>query len=120
MVPSAVKHRLGPTGANSALPGTLRSETLNAIEQGMKKVLSPRQIGDDIRRVVKSVYGDEFDAVPTNSCESALLATYDALFTPPTIGAGEPYRSRVIGLYERHAEHQNGQDCRNHRGERCE
>lgn len=105
LVPSDLKHRLGPTGANSALPGTLRSETLNAIEQGMKKVLSPRQIGDEIRRVVKSVYGDEYDAIPTNSCESALLATYDALFTPPTIGAGEPYRSRVIGLYERHAEH---------------
>jgi len=105
MVPSEIKNRIGPTGANSALPGTLRSETLDVIEQGMKQVLSPRLIGDEIRRVVKSVYGDEFDAVPTNTCESALLATYDALFTPPAIGVGESYRSRVIGLYERHAEH---------------
>lgn len=104
-VPSDIRHRIGPTGANSALPGTLRGETLEAIEQGMKQVLSPRLIGDEIRRVVKSVYGDAFDAVPTNTCESALLATYDALFTPPAIGAGEPYRARIIGLYERHAEH---------------
>lgn len=104
-LPDEIKNRVGPTGANSALPGTLRRDCLDAIEGGMMTVQSPRAIGDEIRRVVKSVYGDEYDAAVTNSCESALLVTYDALFTPPGVGAGEPYRSRVVGMLERHAEH---------------
>jgi hypothetical protein len=104
-LPEGIKGRVGPSGSNSALPGTLRRECLDTIEAGMLKVQTPREIGDDIRRLVKSVYGDGFDAAPTNSCESALQITYDALFTPPVIGSGESYRSRVIGLIERHAEH---------------
>ena len=104
-LPDEIKNRVGPTGANSALPGTLHRDVIDSIEKGMMRIQSPRDIGDDIRRVVKSVYGQDFDAVPTNSCESALLATYDSLFTPPTIGAGDPYRARVIGMLERHIEH---------------
>ena len=64
-----------------------------------------KHLGDEIRRVVKSVYGDEYDAAPTNSCEAALWITFDALLTPPLMGRGEPYRARCIGLIERHAEH---------------
>ncbi len=104
-IPDKLRDRLGSTGANSALPGTLRRRCLDAIDDGMSSIQSPKEIGDDIRRLVKSVYGDEYDAVPTNSCESALLVTYDALLTPPKVGPGEPYRSRVVGLVERHAEH---------------
>jgi len=104
-IPEGLKNRIGATGANSSLPGTLRRDCLDTIEAGMLKVQSPREIGDQIRRVVKSVYGDDYDAVPTNSCESALYASYDSLLTPPAIGPGESYRSRVIGLLERHAEH---------------
>ncbi len=100
-----LKGRLGTSGANSSLPGALRSDILQAIERDALTVRPNRHLGDDIRRVVKSVYGDDYDAAPTNSCEAALWIAYDALLTPPLIGRGEPYRARCIGLFERHAEH---------------
>lgn len=104
-LPEALRNRIGQTGAVSAMPGMLRDDIRKAVSVGMGKVLSPRDIGDEIRRVVKSVYGDEYDAAPTNSCEAALFTVYDALLTPPKVGPGEPYRSRVIGTIERHYEH---------------
>lgn len=104
-VPTEIRGAFGTSGANSALPGTMRRDILRAVEERMAKIAPLRGIGDEIRRVVKSYYGDGYDAAPTNSCESALGAVYDALLTPPVIGRGEPYRARCIGLLERHAEH---------------
>ena len=104
-VPSEIKGAFGTSGANSALPGTMRSDILRAIEKRMAKVETLRGLGDEIRRIVKSYYGDDYDAAPTNSCEAALGAVYAALLTPPLIGRGEPYRARCVGLLERHAEH---------------
>ena len=104
-VPSELKGRFGLSGANSSLPGSLRRDILDEIERRMGEVAPLRLLGDEIRRTVKSVYGDEYDAAPTNSCEAALAISYDALLTPPQIGRGEPYRARCIGLLERHAEH---------------
>ena len=105
-VPDELKGRIGPSGSNSALPGTMRRDIMAEIEAGMMRVQSPRELGDEIRRIVKSVYGDEYDAAPTNSCEAALGVAFDALLTPPSMGGGQPYRARVVGLLERHAEHQ--------------
>ena len=104
-IPTDLKGRLGTSGANSALPGALRSDIVQAIERDALQVRPNKHLGDDIRRVVKSVYGDDYDAAPTNSCEAALWITFDALLTPPLMGRGEPYRARSIGLIERHAEH---------------
>jgi hypothetical protein len=101
-----LRGRIGHSGCNSSLPGTMRREVLETIERGMLKVQPLRELGDEIRRLVKSVYGDDYDAAPTNSCEAALLISYEALLTPPSTGRGDPYRARVIGLLERHAEHQ--------------
>ena len=67
-----LKGKLGTSGANSSLPGALRSDILQAIERDALTVRPNRHLGDDIRRVVKSVYGDDYDAAPTNSCEAAL------------------------------------------------
>jgi len=105
-VPAELVGRIGPTGASSALPGTMRRDILRRIEEGMLDLRSPRAIGDEIRRLVKSVYGDEYDAALTNSCEAALGVAFDTLLAPSAVGIGEPYRARVIGLMERHAEHQ--------------
>lgn len=105
-IPGELVGRLGPTGASSALPGTMRKSILRRIEEGMLDLRSPRVIGDEIRRLVKSVYGDDYDAALTNSCEAALGVTFDTLLVPSAVGIGEPYRARVIGLLERHAEHQ--------------
>lgn len=105
-IPEQIKGTFGTSGTNSSMPGTLRKDVFDAIESGMAKVGPLRHVGDEIRRVVKSVYGDAYDAVPTNSCEAALGLTFDSLLSPPFVGPGEPYRARLIGLLERHAEHQ--------------
>jgi len=104
-IPADLKGKLGTSGANSALPGALRSDIMQAIERDALQVRPNKHLGDEIRRAVKSVYGDDYDAAPTNSCEAALWVTFDALLTPPLMGRGEPYRARCIGLIERHAEH---------------
>lgn len=105
-IPSELRGAIGTSGANSALPGTIRGDVIDAMAAAAGSVVPPRKLGDEIRRVVKSVYGDGFDAAPTNSCEASLALVYDALLTPPQLGRGEPYRARCIGLLERHAEHQ--------------
>ena len=95
-VPDDLKGRIGLSGANSSFPGVLRREVLDAIEDASTNIRPVQYYGDQIRRVVKSVYGDEYDAVPTNTCEGALLATFESLISPPTMGRGETYRVRVI------------------------
>ena len=104
-IPADIKGRFGTSGATSALPGSVRREILQQIEKRMGEVAPLRHLGDEIRRTVKSVYGDDYDAAPANSCEAALGIAYDALLTPPQMGRGDPYRARCIGLIERHAEH---------------
>jgi hypothetical protein len=103
---SDLRGAIGTSGANSALPGSVREDIIEAMSSVAGSVVPPRRLGDEIRRVVKSVYGDDFDAAPTNSCEAALGLVYDALLTPPQLGRGETYRARCVGLLERHAEHQ--------------
>src|ERR1700752_875987 len=85
-IPTEIKGKIGTSGANSALPGSLRREIFREIEARMDEVAPLRHLGDEIRRTVKSVYGDDYDAAPTNSCEAALGVTYDALLTPPQLG----------------------------------
>jgi hypothetical protein len=104
-IPSELKGTVGVSGASSAVPGTLRKEVVAAIAKGAASVVHLNEVGDEIRRVVKSVYGDDYDAVPISSCEAALGVSYDALVAPPLMGRGEPYRVRCIGLLERHIEH---------------
>lgn len=104
-IPAEIKGRFGISGATSALPAPVRRAIRREIEGRMDEVAPLRHLGDEIRRVVKSVYGDDYDAAPANTCEAALGVAYDALLTPPQIGRGEPYRARVIGLIERHIEH---------------
>lgn len=104
-VPAEIKGKFGTTGANSSLPGSIRRDILQEIERRSSEVAPLRHLGDEIRRTVKSVYGDEYDAAPTNSCEAALGVAFDALLTPPLMGRGDPYRARCVGLIERHCEH---------------
>ncbi len=104
-VPDDMKGRIGMSGANSSYPGVLRREILDAIEDASTNMRPVQYYGDQIRRVVKSVYGDDYDAVPTSTCEGALLATYESLVSPPTLGRGEAYRVRMISPFERHIEH---------------
>lgn len=104
-IPDELRGALGTCGASSALPGTIRQDVVEAMMRVAESFVSPRALGDEIRRLVKSVYGDAYDAAPANSCEAALEVAYDALLAPPQLGRGDSYRARCIGLLERHAEH---------------
>ena len=100
-----LRGKLGTCGASSALPGSIRQDVMDAMVSVADEFTSPKLLGDEIRRLVRSVYGDGYDGVATNSCEAALEVAYDALLAPPQLGRGDTYRARCIGLLERHAEH---------------
>jgi hypothetical protein len=96
---------LGTSGAGSAFPGSMADDAIDAIAKVAREHVSPRTLSDELRKLVKSVYGDEYDVAATSSCEAALGVIYDALLTPPQLGRGDPYKVRCVGLIERHAEH---------------
>lgn len=104
-IPEEWRGRIGVSGSNSSAPCTLRREVAEAITAASAQYLPLVTLGDEIRRVVKSVYGDEFDTATVNSAEAALALAYDALIAPSLIGRGEPGRAFAVIPYERHGEH---------------
>lgn len=107
-MPTSLKGNIGLTGAVSSCHGLLVREVSSAIEEGSRKVIQNKVYDDEIREIVKDVYGDEWDAAAVNTCEGALLATFEALISPPFTGRGGNYRARYIAPYERHLHHQGG------------
>ncbi|MDR3400109.1 MAG: hypothetical protein P4M06_21410 [Pandoraea sp.] len=104
-IPDELRGRFGISASNSSAPGLLRAAVRDAIVETSGEYLPLNRLGDEIRRVVKSVYGDDFDAAPINSAEAGLAVVHDALIAPSLIGRGEPPRARTIVPYERHIEH---------------
>lgn len=105
-IPKELRGKFGLTGAISGCPAPLRDDIMHAGEEGAKEVIPLAKLVDEIRELVKSVYGDEFDAAPTSTCEAGLWTTFDTLFTPPMMGRGDNYRSRYMAPYEKHMHHQ--------------
>lgn len=105
-VPKELRGKFGLTGAISGCPAPLRDDIMEASEKGATEVIPLAKLVDEIRELVKSVYGDEYDAAPVSTCEAGLWVTFDSLFTPPMMGRGDNYRSRYIALYEKHLHHQ--------------
>ncbi|MTI94823.1 MAG: hypothetical protein FH749_04955 [Firmicutes bacterium] len=105
-VPSELRGKFGLTGAISGCPAPLRNDIRNFIEEGVTEVIPLAKLVDDIRDLVKSVYGDEYDACPVNTCEAGIWVSFDTLFTPPMQGRGDNYRARYIAPYEKHLHHQ--------------
>ncbi len=103
-----LKGNLGLTGAISGCPAPMRRRVLEASEKGAMKVIPLAGVVDEIREVVKSVYGDDYDACPVNTCEGGLWVTFDTLFAPPITGRGDNYRGRYIAPLEKHMHHQAG------------
>jgi hypothetical protein len=93
------------SGATSANPGRPHRQVLEAIEAAATHSTPMVQLGDELRRVVKSVYGDAYDAALAANSEAGLWVCFNALITPPTMGSGAPYRTRYVVPYERHIEH---------------
>jgi hypothetical protein len=103
-----MKGKIGLTGAVSSCHSLLTREVSQAIEDASRKVVENKFLIEEIREIVKDVYGDGFDAAPTNTCEAALWVSFDALATPPMTGRGESYRARYLAPYERHLHHHGG------------
>lgn len=107
-IPQEIRGKFGLTGAISGCPAPLRKDVEDAIAKGSKQVIPLVKLNDEIREIVKSVYGDEYDAQPVSTCEAALWASFDSLFTPPALGRGDNYRARYIVPLEKHLHHQGG------------
>jgi hypothetical protein len=107
-VTDEMRGTVGFTGAVSSCHGLLTRYVSEAIEAGSRKVIENSLLDAEVRRLVKSFYGDDHDGAMVNTCEAALWVAYDVLFTPPFTGRGENYRSRYIAPYERHLHHQAG------------
>lgn len=105
-IPADLKGKFGLTGAISGCPAPLRDDIMEASEKGAKEVIPLAKLVDEIRELVKSVYGDEYDAAPTSTCEAGLWVAFDSLFSPPAMGRGDSYRAAYIAPYEKHMHHQ--------------
>ncbi|MFZ5646856.1 MAG: hypothetical protein ACOY30_04460 [Bacillota bacterium] len=105
-IPKEIRGKFGLTGAISGCPAPLREDILKAGEKGAAEVIPLAKLMDEIREIVKDVYGDEYDAAATSTCEAGIWLSYDVLFTPPMLGRGDNYRARYIAPYEKHLHHQ--------------
>jgi len=108
IVPEGTKGKFGLTGAISGCPSPLRQDIMEASKKGAQEVIPLAKLVDEIREIVKTVYGDEFDACPVSTCEAGLWVAFDSLFTPPNLGRGDNYRARYIAPFEKHMHHQGG------------
>lgn len=105
-IPAELKGKFGLTGGISGCPAPLRDDIAKAGEEAGKTVVPLATMVDQIRELVKDLYGDEYDAAPTSTCEAGLWVAFDTLFTPPMMGRGDNYRARYIAPYEKHFHHQ--------------
>lgn len=107
-IPQELRGKFGLTGAISGCPAPLRRDVQAAIQKGTNEVTPLATLVDEIRAMVKEVYGDQYDAAPVSTCEAGLWVSFDSLFTPPNLGRGDNYRARYIAPLEKHMHHQAG------------
>lgn len=107
-VTDEMRGNLGFTGAVSGCHGLLTRAVTSAMDAGSRKVIQNSALAADVRRIVKSYYGDDYDGAMIATCEAALWVSFDVLFSPPFTGRGDNYRARYIAPYERHMHHQAG------------
>jgi hypothetical protein len=105
-IPAELRGAMGLTGAISGCPSPLREDIEHAMAVEAKKVVPLSVYVDQIREIIKDVYGDDYDAAPINTCEAGLWTTFDCLMTPPFQGRGDNYRTRYVAPMERHVHHQ--------------
>ncbi|HYF93865.1 MAG TPA: hypothetical protein VD969_16755 [Symbiobacteriaceae bacterium] len=107
-IPKELRGKFGLTGAISGCPAPLRKDIMEAGEKGAAEVIPLATLVEQLREVVKSVYGDQWEPIPTSTCEAALWMSIDSLMTPPNLGRGDNYRARYIVPLEKHLHHQGG------------
>jgi len=95
-----LENKIGLYPGSSSCPGSLPNYVLDAvIKSNQIPVLPMRKVEDDLREVVKDIYGDDYDSAATNTCEAALRVCFETLFAPPTLRKGDAYRARYIVPY---------------------
>lgn len=107
-MPEKYLGQVGLSGTVSECHGLLRKEISDAVEAGNRKVINNATLDFELRKLVKSYYGDEYDAVAASTCEALLNISFDTMVTPPIAGRGDNYRTRYLAPLERHAHHQAG------------
>ena len=107
-IPAEIRGRFGLTGGISGCPAPLRDDIMKAGEEAAKTVAPLAGLVDELRALVKDIYGDDYDCAPTSTCEAGLWLCFDALCTPPSLGRGDNYRSRYLVPLEKHLHHQGG------------
>jgi hypothetical protein len=95
-----LQDKIGLYPGSSSCPGSLPNYVLDAIIKANKiPILPMRKVEDELREVIKDVYGDEYDGAAVNTCESGLRVCFEILFAPPTMRKGDAYRGRYIAPY---------------------
>ncbi|MDP6786356.1 MAG: aminotransferase class V-fold PLP-dependent enzyme [Rhodospirillales bacterium] len=107
-MPDELLGKVGLSGTVSECHALMRKKVADAVEAGNRKVINSGSLDYEIRKLVKSYYGDDYDAVTASTCEALLMVGFETLYAPPIAGRGENYRTRYIAPYERHAHHQGG------------
>jgi hypothetical protein len=92
---------IGLYAGSSSRPGNLPNYVLDEIIKGNRggRTLTLRKVEDELREVVKDVYGDEYDAATANTCEAALRICFETLCAPPAMRRGDAYRARFLMPY---------------------
>jgi hypothetical protein len=107
-LPDELLGKVGLSGTVSECHGLMRKKVAEAVEAGNRRVVNSGSLDYEVRKLVKSYYGDDYDAVTASTCEALLMVGFETLYAPPIAGRGENYRTRYIAPYERHAHHQGG------------
>lgn len=89
----------GTYPGSSSCPGALPNYVLNEIIRVNKSVIPIRSLEDELRNVIKDIYGDEYDSAATNTCEASLRVSFETLMAPPMMRKGDAYRARIIVPY---------------------
>lgn len=94
---SGLSGEIGLYPGSSACPGGMPSYVLNEVIAANTGPVKPvRYYQEELRYLVKSIYGDAYEGVVLNTCESALRVVNEVLFAPPTMRKGDAYRARVL------------------------
>ena len=95
-----VAGRVGLYTGASSVPGPLPDYVIDAIVAANRTPILPlKRVEDELRMLIKEVYGDAYDGAVTNTCEAGLRVAYETLFAPPFMRRGDAYRSRVLTPY---------------------
>lgn len=92
-----MKDEVGLYPGASSCPGLLPSFVLDPVMESNRGRIQPvAHYQEELRYLVKEIYGDAWDVLALNSCESVLRIVNEVAFAPPTLRKGDAYRARVL------------------------